>query len=282
MFLAALTLLLTASSALAGAAITTRSCGTIISSEKLLAHEAHFQANLVAKPNATTGPATVNVYWHVISQDSTLQGGNIPDSMIADQIAVMNEDYAPSGLQFVLQGTTRTTNWNWFNQVGPDSSYQTEMKQQLRQGGVTDFNVYTVGFTAAEYYGLLGYSTFPADYASNPSDDGSVILFSSLPGGSTENFNEGKTLTHEAGHWVGLYHPFQGGCNSAGDMVDDTPPEALPASGCPVGRDTCASAGVDPIHNYMDYSDDSCMSEFTPGQTARMAAQLRTYRGITI
>ena len=51
--------------------------------------------------------------------------------MIADQIAVMNEDYAPSGLQFVLKGTTRTTNWNWFNQVGPDSSYQTQMKQQV-------------------------------------------------------------------------------------------------------------------------------------------------------
>lgn len=50
----------------------------------------------------------------------------------------------------------------------------------------------TPRFTAAQFAGLLGYSTFPADYAGNPMDDGSVILFSSLPGGSTVDFNEGK------------------------------------------------------------------------------------------
>ncbi|KAH9894394.1 metalloprotease, partial [Cubamyces lactineus] len=275
-----------------------RTCGTVISEEKLLAHELHFQANKVAKDITlnTTSPVSVNLYWHVVSQDTTLEGGNIPhvfpthpfecylNSMIADQITVLNEDYAPSGIQFVLQETTRTTNWYWFNEAGPNSDAQTQMKQQLRQGGVADFNVYTVGqvFTDSAFLGLLGYSTFPADYEGDPTDDGSVILFSSLPGGSTANFNEGKTLTHEAGHWVGLYHTFQGGCDGTGDMVDDTPAEASPASGCPTGRDTCTSPGVDPIHNYMDYSDDSCMNQFTPGQSARMADQLRTYRGIDI
>ncbi|KAI0722191.1 metalloprotease [Cerioporus squamosus] len=259
-----------------------RTCGTTISPEKLLAHEAHFQANKVAKTEAAAATATVNVFWHVISQDSTLAGGNIPDSMIADQITVLNEGYAPSGLQFVLKNTTRTVNWNYFNQAGPGTSVQTQMKQELRQGGVADFNVYTVGFTAPADVGLLGYSTFPADYAGNSKDDGSVILFSSLPGGSTDRFNEGKTLTHEAGHWVGLYHTFMGGCSGVGDMVDDTPPEATPASGCPTGRDTCTSAGLDPINNFMDYSDDSCMTQFTPGQSTRMADQLRTYRGINI
>ena len=51
--------------------------------------------------------------------------------MIADQITVLNQDYASSGLQFVLKNTTRTVNWNWFNEAGPDSSYQTDMKQQV-------------------------------------------------------------------------------------------------------------------------------------------------------
>ncbi|KAI0722192.1 metalloprotease [Cerioporus squamosus] len=289
---AALALLLSASAVLGTPAFTnqtakytTRSCGTTISDEKLATNEAHFLANYVPRPASLTNAAaaaTVSVYFHVISKDSTTAGGNIPDSQIADQIDVLNEDYASAGLSFVLAGTDRTVNSQWFNQVGPDSSLQTTMKRQLRKGGKADLNVYTVGFTSGSGEGLLGYSTFPSDYSSNPTDDGCVILFSSLPGGSTARFNEGKTLTHEAGHWVGLYHTFQGGCSGSGDSVSDTPAESSPASGCPTGRDTCSSSGVDPIHNYMDYSDDSCMTEFTPGQATRLAGQLRTYRGISI
>ena len=68
------------------------------------------------------------------------------DSQIASQISVLNQDYAGSGLTFSLAGTTRTVNSNWFNTVGPDSSLQTTMKSQLRQGGANALNVYTVGY----------------------------------------------------------------------------------------------------------------------------------------
>lgn len=114
------------------------------------------------------------------------------DSQITRQIAVLNEDYGASGLGFTLAGTTRTVNAQWFNGVGPDSSLQTTMKRQLRQGGVNALNVYTVAFGRAVDEGLLGYATFPSDYSSNPTDDGVVMLYAALPGGSAQGFNLGR------------------------------------------------------------------------------------------
>ncbi|KAI0029635.1 metalloprotease [Vararia minispora EC-137] len=251
-----------------------RACGTFISDDRVAEAEAHFLANKVAPSTfAAATTATIQVYFHVIQSSTSLSGGNLPDSQIQAQIDVLNQDYASTGLSFVLAGTTHTTNSNWFNSVGPGTSLQTSMKSSLRQGGVAALNLYSVGFNSGSGQGLLGYATFPSDYSSNPADDGVVFLYSSVPGGSTANYNLGR---------VGLYHTFQGGCSGSGDQVSDTPAEATPAFGCPTGRDTCSSPGVDPIHNYMDYTDDSCMNQFTAGQISRMQSQIRTYRGISI
>ncbi|PFH50221.1 hypothetical protein AMATHDRAFT_75717 [Amanita thiersii Skay4041] len=254
-----------------------RACGTYISDEDIAAAEADFQLNQV-EPIQTKGATLLNVYFHVVAANQTLAGGWIPDSQINQQMDVVNSAYSSTGIGFTLVSTDRTVNANWFNSVSPSSSLQTSMKKAPRKGRAADLNV----FNSGSGKGLLGYATFPASYSGNSQDDGVVVLYSSLPGGSKAPYNLGHTLTHEVGHWVGLYHTFQGGCNGAGDKVSDTPPESSPAYGCPSGRDTCSGEGIDPINNYMNYTDDSCMNNFTPGQVTRFRSQLATYRDVLV
>jgi Pregnancy-associated plasma protein-A len=224
-------------------------------------------------PVAVTG-GTINVHFHVIRQGTGIGNGDVPDSQINSQINVLNAAYGSHGWSFNLASVDRTTNATWYT-MSPGSAAEAAAKSALRQGTGDDLNIYS----ANPGGGLLGWSTFPWEYQSSPSQDGVVVLFSSLPGGSAAPYNLGDTGTHEVGHWMGLLHTFQGGCNrKRGDLVDDTPPERSPAFGCPVGRDSCRGGDVDPIHNFMDYTDDACMDHFTGGQDVRMDSQFTTYR----
>jgi hypothetical protein len=176
---------------------------------------------------------------------------DIQDSQLTAQLNTLNAAYAPHNFQFSLKGVTRTINAQW---AADDNGYEMTMKRALRKGTYRTLNVYFLPDMGSN----LGYCYFPDSVSSGSTAfyrDGCTVLSASVPGGSATNFNLGHTTTHEVGHWFGLYHTFQGGCTGAGDSVSDTPAQASATSGCPVGRDSCPSqSGLDPIHNYMDYS----------------------------
>lgn len=226
----------------------------------------------------TADTRTINVYFHVIT--SSAGKGVVTDRMIRDQISVLNDSFsggtggAFTPYLFSLAAVDRTVNDEWFS-AGPGSAAEAAMKAALRIGGAADLNFYT-----NDGGGYLGWATFPFWYAGNPTDDGIVCWYNSLPGGTHARYSEGDTATHEVGHWLGLYHTFQWSCSPFNDYVADTPSERSPAFFCPVGRDSCTGdLGVDPIENFMDYTDDACMYAFTAGQNARMEALSSQYRG---
>ena len=263
-------------------------CGAYVEPGEIPEIERQFAADLesaaMSKVAATGG--TINVYVHVVTNGVW----TVSSTAINNQINQMNKGFGgtegagghATGWNFVLAGTNYTTNSTW-STAGYGTAAELAMKTALRQGGKSDLNLYLTNPGG----GLLGWATFPWDYNDNvntPKLDGVVVLYSSLPGGSATNYNQGDTATHEVGHWMGLYHTFQGGCSrqaTGGDGVADTPAERSAASGCPAGRDTCTGSrfpGLDPIENYMDYSYDSCMYKFTAGQDTRMDSMWTSYR----
>lgn len=265
-----------------------RVCGTVELSEKDRAlideHVASRTESMRVAGMVTdraAGSVTVPVYFHVI-RNSAGTAGNLTTAQLDSQLKVLNDSYsgltggANTPFRFVRTGVTYSNNDSWYT-CTPGTSAETSMKNALHQGNAAALNFYTNNMGQ----GLLGWATFPSSYSSAPTKDGVVVLYASLPGGSAAPYNLGDTATHEVGHWLGLYHTFQGGCAkqaTGGDGVADTPAEKSPAYGCPTGRNTCSSAGLDPIDNFMDYSDDSCMYRFTSGQSARADSQCLTYR----
>jgi hypothetical protein len=242
---------------------------------------------------------TIPVVFHVIQKtDGT---GNLATSLLTSQIDILNEDFralagtpgaggTDTKIQFVLattdpngnshSGINRVTSNAYFTDPGPGA--YNDMKDALNWDTSRYLNIYT-----NDANGALGYATFPQQDA-EAYNDGVVLLHTSVgrnsPGGGI--YNQGRTATHEVGHYLGLFHTFQSGCGSAGapyttgDLIADTNRQSAPNYNCPGGASSCSSS--DPIENYMNYTQDTCMDTFTSEQTNRMRCSITSYRSTLV
>ncbi|MET0838725.1 MAG: zinc metalloprotease, partial [Marmoricola sp.] len=183
----------------------------------------------------------------------------------------------PLRYRFVLMRTDVTRNDGWYHAF-LFGRRDVAAKRALHVGGPRTLNLYING-GGPKQNPILGWARFPWQYAATPKLDSVTVNKAGLRGGSASGYNLGDTVIHEVGHWLGLYHTFQGGCSTNNDLVTDTPAEAQPSFRCAYGRDTCPDdPGPDPIFNFMDYSYDYCMKRFTEGQVQRVDAAMAEWR----
>jgi len=254
-----------------------RRCATYDDADPALLRTPHdMELWLQERDRLDKASPTINIpVWihNIYYQSGGNNVGYVTDQMANDQIAVLNGAYNALGYNFVLYSVDRY-NSQQYSSFNLGSNKERRVKQYLAVYPQYVLNIYCVQPPG----GTLGWAYFPWSYPQDSYWHGVVLLSQSLPGGGAVPYDEGDTGTHEVGHWAGLYHVFQGGCSGNGDFVADTPPQATPSYGCPVGKNTCAGGGPDSIYNFMDYSDDSCMDEFTPGQNDRIDWAMSTYR----
>lgn len=181
------------------------------------------------------------------------------DTILAKQMEVLNEGFSQSNMRFTLKGTER--NITTSPTFGGPPAPLVEFFVKFRKGDYRSLNLY---YMPNMYGGECSFPTMTGALNRQTAEfilDGCRINSHTTPGGKAP-FDAGKTTIHEVGHWFGLLHTFQGGCNSThGDFIDDTPAEtkAKPEAefGCPIGRNSCPHLpGFDPIHNYMDYTSE--------------------------
>lgn len=219
---------------------------------------------------------TINipVYFHIVLPNAN----DVTNSQIQSQMNVLISDFNSrntnqlptdatnfvndatiTDINFTLAGTYRynnnTASWGTNNSI--KSAYPPITPQ-------THLNIWVCNIGG----GILGYAQFPGG---NSLTDGVVLLHSSLPGGSAAPYNQGRTATHEVGHYLNLRHIWGDGRCKQDDFVADTPSSDGANYGCP-SYPTINCSSADMTMNYMDYTNDGCMYMFTDGQRNRMRA----------
>jgi hypothetical protein len=229
------------------------------------------------------GSVAIPVYFHILTSADGKEG-NVSCEVVQKQIEVLNLAYAGKGglgsvatpFRFVFAGMDITANDVYFNMAYDEdhpSKEEIAAKKELNRGNKSTLNIYTAKVPGS----IFGWARFPWDLANGV--DGVVVRYTTLPGGTEPDRNEGDVATHEVGHWLGLFHTFENGCNPPGDSVDDTPAQSGATLNCPVvGHNHCPGEHPEKVENYMNYCPDSCMFSFTAGQSNRMDAVHLLYR----
>lgn len=271
---------------------------------RLERQERQLQQRISSRQNFKTNisPILVPVVFHIVMTNPAL----VTDAQIQAQMDTLNRDYSglngdsvkipdhfkslfgKTAIKFVLaQRTPGNDVTNGIDRVSTAvSSFSENTVNTVKHsgtGGVEAWNTaaYLNVWVCNLSGGLLGVATFPDDGV--PGEQGVVIQYSSVPGGGATNFNRGKTLTHEIGHYFNLYHIWgddNGACTGT-DQVDDTPNQANYTSGCRTGvvTDNCTAASPGVMYqNYMDYTYDDCMVMFTNQQATRMETAVTSFR----
>ncbi|WP_229206765.1 M43 family zinc metalloprotease [Dyadobacter crusticola] len=255
------------------------------------------------KSMRTTSEVTIPVVFHVVLNRQS----QVTDAQILAQLDTINKDYAgqnagasqipshfrslfgQSGIKFCLaQRTPDDLPSNGIVRYQTNRStfdYTTNFVKHVESGGADawDTDKYLNIWICDLSNSTLGYATFPNDGVKD--EQGVVVDYGSLPGGVTTGYNQGKTLTHELGHFFNLYHIWgddNDSC-SGSDEVDDTPNQSGSTNTCRTGiltdRCTPTSPGI-MYQNYMDYTPDACLLMFTRQQVARMEAAFEAYRAL--
>lgn len=188
---------------------------------------------------AARAPIYVDVWIHAVSAS---EAELVSDEILQGQFDTLYTSFLPNDIHLNYAGSTRTVNADWANDA---NGQQVPMKQSLREGDYRTLNFYIIDTLPT----ASGYCTLPT--VAPEGSDAFIADGCTLAKGAV-----GLIGTHEAGHWFGLLHTFDGNnCDGPGDLVDDTPAQSGPLGGCPVGRDSCPNhPGLDPITNYMDYT----------------------------
>merc|ERR1712176_939191 len=129
----------------------------------------------------------------------------------------MGEFAQPTGIQFELQEIRQLADKEKF-----ESCYDTwtEIIPELSRDINVARNMVVVSCKPRD--GILGWTSFPWSYPEDDKRHAIFISYESIPGGTLFPFDEGDTLVHEAGHYFGLYHTFEGKvCGGPGDYIYD-------------------------------------------------------------